>query len=210
MVVGNVHQRTDPQLHRAEDAAEAPVVLILQVASVAPAIDLHAEPVVALTNVRSDIELGGRHRILTISHPLAVHPDIHCRVDATEVEDEILREHFLRHIKEPGIRAHGIAVLVGRPVLRRLGGHPRAILHEGIVDVDIDGCAVALRLPVAGHGNLAPLAHVVVLLIEFRRPLVGIAAPMEVPLPVKTDNLLAFLLARGKLQRGVIRQFVDA
>ena len=126
------------------------------------------------------------------------------------MQDEVLRQHLLRHIDKRHIRAHGVTVLVSRPVLRRLGSHPRAIFHEGIVYININRCTVALRLPVAWHSNLAPATDVVVLLVKVRRPLLGVPAPVEQPLAVEAHDFLARLPFRGQLQRGVVRQFVDA
>ena len=127
-----------------------------------------------------------------------------------EVEDEILLQLFFGYIDERHIRAHWVAVLIGRPVLRRLGSHAGAVLHKRVVYIDIDRCAIALRLPVAGDGNPSPMTHVVVLAIKILRTFLGIATPVEQPLSVETHNFLTILLTRRKLQRSMIRKFIDA
>ena len=121
------------------------------------------------------------------------------------MENEILTEHLLGHIDKSDIRAHGVAVVVGRPVARRFGSHAGTVAHEGVVDININRCTVALCLPVARHGDFVPSADVVVLLVKVRRPLVGVPAPVEGPLPIEAHDFLALLLPRRQLQRRMIR-----
>ena len=131
-------------------------------------------------------------------------------MDTTKVQNQILlTHHFFGHIDKRHILSHGIAVLVGRPVLRWLSRHTRTVLHKRVVDVNINRCTIALRLPVARHRDSAPLTHIIVLTIEINGPFLRISTPTELPLSVETHNLLALLLLRRKLQRRVIWQFVD-
>ena len=209
VIIGNMHQRTYPQLHLAEDTRKSPHILILQITAVAPAIHLYGEFIAALTHIFRHIKLCRRHRVLTIAHLLTVHPYIESRMHATEMQDQILREHLFCDIDKRHIRAHRVPVLVGRPILWWLTRHAGSVPLEGIADVGIDGCTESLHLPVAGHRNLIPSAHIIILTIEIHRPLFRIPAPMELPLPVETDNLLTLRPFRRQLQRGVIRQFVN-
>ena len=122
-----------------------------------------------------------------------------------EMQNEILREHLFGNIDKRHILSHGVAALVGRPVFGWFTSHARTILHKWVVDVNINRCAVALRLPVAGHGDLPPLTHVIVLFVKISRPFFWIPAPMKKPLSIETHNLLTRLLLRWQLQRCVIR-----
>ena len=72
------------------------------------------------------------------------------------MENDILAHHLFVHIEERDVRAHRISLLVGRPVLGWLACDVGAILDEGVVHVDVYGCAISLCLPVAGHGYLRP------------------------------------------------------
>ena len=209
LIVGYMYQRPYPQLYAAEDTAQPPIVLIFEIRTVAPTIDLHREFVLACPHEFCHIKLRRRHRVLAIAHLLAVHPDVHRRMHTAEMQNEILRKHLLGDIDECHILSHGIAVLVGSPVLRRLGSHARTILHKRVVDININRCAVALRLPVAGHRDLPPLTHVIVLAIEVHDSFLRIPAPMELPFSVETHNLLTLLFLRRQLQCRVIRQLVD-
>ena len=102
-----------------------------------------------------------------------------------EVENQVLTEHILRHVDERHIRTHRVAVLISRPVLGRFASHAGPVTLERVGHIGIDRRAVALQLPVSRYGNLSPLAHVVVHMIEILRPFLRVPAPVEKPLPVE-------------------------
>ena len=204
-----MHQRPYPQLYWAEDTWQSPIVLILQITAVAPAIHLHREFVLSLVHEFRHIKLCRWHRVLTIAHLLAVDPEIHRWVDTAEMQNQIFWKHFFCDIDKRHILSHRVAVLVGRPVFRWLCCHTWTILHKRVVDININRYAVTLCLPVAGHRDLPPLTHVIVLTIEVHNPFFRIPAPAEQPLSVETHNLITFFFLRRQLQRRMIRQFVD-
>ena len=125
------------------------------------------------------------------------------------MENQMLRKHLFSHVEESDILSHRITVLVSCPVLWRFTGYTGTVALEGILDIGIDGCAIALCLPVAWHLYLSPTAHVIVLTVEVCLSFLWIATPTEQPLAVKADDLLTRLPFRGQLQRGVIRQFIN-
>ena len=210
MIVGNVHQRSYPQLNGAEYARETPHVLVFQITSVAPTIDFNGKFVLSFAHILCHVKLGRRHRVLAITHLLAVNPKIHSRMNTTKMQNKIVFQHLFGDIYERHIRTYWVAVFVGRPVFWRFAGHAGAVPHERVVDVNINRCSVSLCLPVAGYGDFVPFAHIVVLLIEVGWPLFWLSRPMEKPLSVERDDFLTFLLSRGQLQRGVIGEFVDS
>jgi len=55
-----------------EDAAEAEHVLVFQIASIAPAVDLDGEEVFAGLEVLGEIEFGGTLGVFAIAHIFAV------------------------------------------------------------------------------------------------------------------------------------------
>ena len=57
-VIPDMGHWTYPQLHRTEDSAQTPHVLILQIAAVRPSVDLHSQLVAALAHIVRDIEFG--------------------------------------------------------------------------------------------------------------------------------------------------------
>ena len=87
-------------------------------------------------------------------------------MNTSKVQDQIFTQHLLCHINKSDIRAHGITILIGRPVLRWFCSYTGTVLHEGVVDIDIDRYAITLRLPIAWHSNLSPLAHIIIHLIK--------------------------------------------
>ena len=196
LIVTDMHQWPYPQLHAAEDTRQPPHVLILQITAVAPAVHLDGEFVFTLTQILRHVKLRRRHRVLAVAHLLAVDPEIHRRMHTAEMQNEILRKHILGDIDECHILSHGIAVLVGRPVLGRFCRHAWTILHKRVVDINVNRRAVALRLPVARNVYLPPTAHVVVLAIEICRTALRVFRPMEQPLSVQTHDFLAILFLR--------------
>ena len=106
-------------------------------------------------------------------------------MNATEVQNQVLREHLLRDRDVGDIRPHRVAMVVGIPIFVRLTRHAGTVAMEGVLHVDIDRLAETLCLPVARHRDFVPLAHVVVFLLEAHRTRFGILAPMEVPLTVE-------------------------
>ena len=118
-IVGNMHQRAHPKLHRTEYAAQPPHVLVFEIAAVAPAIHFHCESVLALMQIFCDVKLSRRHGVLTIPHPLAVDPYIHRRLHTAEMQYDVLRQHIVGGIEEGDVRTHGISPCICRPVLWR-------------------------------------------------------------------------------------------
>ena len=130
-------------------------------------------------------------------------------MDATKVQNQILREHLLRDIDKRHIRANGVAMVVGIPVLIGFTHHTGTVAVERILHVDVNRFTETLQLPATWHGDLVPIAHIIILAIEVGRARIRVLAPMELPLPVETHNLFALLPFRRQLQCGVIRQFVE-
>ena len=209
-VVRDVGKRTDPKLHRTENARQSPHVLVFQITTVTPSVHLNCQTVGPFPEIGCHVKLGGRHGVLTIAHLPPVQPHIHGGVNPSEMQDKVLSEHLFAHVEGCYIRTHRISVLVCGPVFRRFRGDARPVSHKRVVDIDVDRSAKALGLPVAGHIDIVPSAHVVVLLEEIRRSFLWITAPVETPTSVERHDFFAVLLFRWQLQSGVIRQFVDA
>jgi hypothetical protein len=95
-----------------------------------------------------------------VPHEAAVHPEVERRVDAVEGEEERAALPFIRHGEGPAVGADGLRAGERVVVPRRLGGHPRRIGLERVVDVDEEGTVEALELPVRGDLDLLPGRHV--------------------------------------------------
>ena len=128
----------------------------------------------------------------------------------TEVQDKVFVKRLFGYIEESHIRTHRISILVSRPILSWLACNTWSVSNKRIVDVDIDGSAITLRLPVSRNFNFPPVAHVIILLVEVSRSHIWIRAPMEKPFSVEADYLLTLFPFRWQLQCGMIGQFIGA
>ncbi len=193
-VVGDVHCWAHPQFHGPEDAAQSPHVLILEVAAVGPAVDLHGEAVGAGAHMIRDVEPGRGVGVLAVPHPLAVDPHVHGRLYPLEKKMEPVVAHRRSDLERREVRSHGIAVFVAREVLGRCARHTRLISEEGIRDVGVDRHSVPLGLPVAGHSDRTPPRRVEIVPVKVGGAALRVFRPVESPLPVERHDLAALLL----------------
>ena len=128
------------QVHVPEDAAHAQLVLVLQIAAVAPLEHQRGESVGPVAVEESgDLELGGAVRDLAIAHESAVHPQVEAGVHALEVQEipGVL----------PLVQAQGELVDAAGVLLWHIGGGH----GDGVADVCVHMTAPAHALPAAGH-----------------------------------------------------------
>ena len=78
------------QIHLAGDTSKAPEVLIFQIATVAPAHNLHGYQVFARLQILCDIEFGSHLRVLAVAHVFSVHPHAQVAGCTTHVEVYLL------------------------------------------------------------------------------------------------------------------------
>ena len=193
MIVADVYKWPYPQLYATENTTESPHVLVFEITAVAPSVHLYSKLVLPFAKITCHIKLSWRHGVLAIANLLSVHPDVHGRMDTTEMEYQVLIEHFAGYLEEGDIRAHRVAVLICRPVFGWLTGNAGSVTLERVSDIGVDGGSVALCLPVARDGNLPPTAYIIIFFVEVGWSFFRISTPMEQPLSIKTHNLLALL-----------------
>ena len=186
LVVLNGDARLGEEHDRAGDAAQVPIVLVLQVAGVRKVHHLHGQQVLPRAAEVRDVELAGELAVLGKAGALAVDEDVVGGLRALKAQDQAAA------LKAHG-QAEGAAVAAGGVLPRDVGrvglelpaglGPDVGILLPilpGVDGVRVDGQAVALRLPAAGHGDAAPGAVVKVLLPEGLhrlRPVVELEPP---------------------------------
>ena len=164
--VANVERRRAEQVDVPVNAAEAPHVLVFQVAAVGPAVDLHGEHVFPLRfHVAGDVEFRRGHAALAVANALTVHPDVERGLHAVEVQENLAAGPVLWQLESPPVRADRVTVFVHARGLRQGKAEP---------GVDVDRYAVAVHLPVAGHGQVVPRADVERRLVEIHGPFGGI------------------------------------
>ena len=123
-------------------------------------------------NVEFRIGLG----ILAVAHKMPVHPKVETRLRAADVDNHLLAFPFFVDINPFAVAAHGVA----------FHGHFRQLaVVEVVGGVHIHGHAVAVQLPVARHGNGAPIAVVEVCTEEIGGTFIGVGHIVELPRAVK-------------------------
>ena len=130
------------------NAAQAPEVLALQVRACAPAEDFQYQRVFALFHVGVDEVFSRVFRILVVANLLSVEIDIDARFGTGDVEEDVAFHPPCGDVDFAAIDAHGD--VVGQ--LWRFGVE----CLELVTDVGVEGGAMALSLPVAGHLDVAP------------------------------------------------------
>ena len=187
-----MHRRAHPKFHAPEYAAQPPHILVFEVRAVAPTVNLHGKAIFALAQIFGNVKLRRGHRILAVTDLLPVYPNIHRRMYAAKMQYQIFAQHIGLDVHKSHVRAYGIAVYVCSPrLVGRFGCYARTVSHKGVIDVDINRRAEALRLPIAGDIDLVPTAHIVILAVKIRRTLIGVFAPMKQPLAIERNNLFA-------------------
>ena len=130
------------EVHVSVDAAHAQLVLVLQIAAVAPLEHQHGQGVVAGGEVAGDVELAGGVGHLAVAHKLAVYPQVEAGVHALKVQEPAVGGG-VGHIDVAHVQAAG--VLLGD--IGRVAG-------EGVAHVGVHVAAIAVVLPAGGHGDL--------------------------------------------------------
>ena len=180
--------RTRPERHVTEDAREAEHVLVLEIAAVAPAEDLDREEVVALLEVRRDVELRRKLGVFGIADLLSVRPHVVGGIDAVEAQDDLAALPGLGHGEGRTVGGDGIVVRTSRITVddRRETAvlRIREVLMR-IPDIGVARNAVAAHLDTARHVDRVPVGIVEIGLEEVRRTPRGIADPLDLPIAVQ-------------------------
>ena len=174
--VADLHLRRREQHHVAVDAGVAEEVLVLKEGSVAPAVHLHREQVLARLQVLGDVELVRGAAVLGVADLHSVHPHVVRRIHALEAQEHGASLPSVRHGERAAVGRYGIVI---RARIRR---RPRMRIR----DVRVDRDAKPLQLHAARHVDLIPAGIVVADAVELVAGalLVG-AAPVVLPFPVE-------------------------
>ena len=166
--------RPREQVDVAEDPADAELVLIFQVAAVAPLEYKDGQAVGARLDDLGDVELGGGVRDLAVADVLAVEPHVEAGVDAFEGE-----------MRARGVFTGRVLELVDVRAARIVLRDERRIEREGVADVRVLVVVVALVLPRARHRHTIETARGEVALVEVVPKLVDALEVPERPLTVQ-------------------------
>ena len=196
--VSNLHLGGGVHVHIAEDTGKAPHVLAFQVGTVAVAVYLCSNHVGTRLHVLGDVEHGSRAAVLGETYLVAIHPQVEEGIHAIETNEYLAAIPISRKLHIAAVAAHGVRLGLHAGVtllvlVAGLGHHAGPVAHKGVALVAVDGGTVAAHLPVAGHINLCPAAHICFRLIEIQRTLIRAGNPVEFPVTIEREH-----------QRGII------
>lgn len=129
------------QVHIPEQAREAQLVLILEIAAGAPLEHHQHQPVFAAVHKAGQIVFRGAVGNLAVAGEGPVHVYIAAGIGPFQHQMVPLAGLFLQRKAAP---VHPAGVL---------GGHKGRVVGEGVADVGVLGAAVAVQLPAGGHGD---------------------------------------------------------
>ncbi|GJC98785.1 hypothetical protein ColKHC_07611 [Colletotrichum higginsianum] len=158
VVVDRMELGKGVQVDVPEDAAEPPLVLVLEVGAVAPLVDLDGEHVVLadFDEVR-DVELAGVAGALGVADLLAVDPDGEGGINTLEAEPQLVVGKVVPNLE----RRHVSAALV------IIVGDVGSVDGPGEVEIGVlRALAVSLALPHAGDDDVVPFRRVKVGLVK--------------------------------------------
>ena len=130
------------QVHIAENAREAPAILVFQIGAVAPLEHLHAHQVLARAHLIRDVEFAVHVRHLAKAHDFFVHGQIEHGIHAIKIDGDALPLPVLGQVE--------IAAVHARRILR---GHMGRIHRDGVVHIGVLGDVVSVHLPAGRHGK---------------------------------------------------------
>ncbi len=185
--VADVERGGGPEVNVAEDAREAPEILVLEVGAVAVTPDGDGEGVFAVLEVGREVELGGGAAVLRVADLAAVHPEAEGGGDAVEDHEGLAVAPAGGDLEVAAVGGDGVALGEGGPVARGLAHDARGVLVERIRDVGVDGGAVAVHLDVRRHGDGFPGGDVEGGILETRRQAVRRRGPVDTPVAVERD-----------------------
>ena len=157
------------------DAGEAPEVLALQEAAVAPPVDLERQRVVAGPDGVGDVELGGQLGSLAVSDTLPIDPQEEGRLDRPEVEYDAVTGPVPGQGEVPAVAADRV------PAVRYVRWGRGLLPIEGVGVIGVDGRAEAFELPVGRHRDVVPTGDVEGRILEADGPLLRRSGPVEFP-----------------------------
>ena len=157
--IADVVFRAADEVHVAENAAHAQLVLVLEVGAVAPLEHEHRHGVLALDQKVRNVEFARRVRNLAVARELLVDPEVEAGIDALEVQVRAARSVLRADLKAAQIQPAGVLIR-----------HEGRVKRDRVADVRVHVAVVAGVLPAGRHLDLV---HVVLVKADVRRRAVG-------------------------------------
>ena len=177
-----------PNRDIAKDARETEHILVFEVASVAPTIDLDGEQILARFHEGGNIELAWELRVFRIPHLLAVYPHIVGGIDSVKAKDDLAPFPIGRHLKLGAVAGNGVVVRLTTLAvenLREVRVLRVATVLIRIPPVGVAGRAKASHFDATGDINNAPLRVIKVNLPEVLHAQFRVASPRNLPVAIQ-------------------------
>ena len=161
----------------ATDTREAEEVLVLQVCTIAPTINLHCEEVLfTRLHILRNLELGLQLRVLAVTYIVAVYPQRYIRGSRAYMYKNLLATPLRRNFDSVTIRTYGVA----------LGWHIRRValieVLPCVARILVERHTIAVHLPQARYRHLTPCRVIILWRVELLRLRIGcICRPIELP-----------------------------
>ena len=136
-------------VHAAENAAQPPLVLVFDVRRVGPADTDQRDVVAAALGEGGDVERAGQPAVFAHAHERSVDPDAEHAFGGAHLQ------HLPAAVPGSG-DGEAAAVNAGGVVSGGLGRKRGRGVGPGHLHVGVDGAAVTVLGPVAGHGQVVP------------------------------------------------------
>ena len=198
-VIADMILRTLEEIHVAEDTGGSELVLILQIAAIAPLEHEHRKRVAALLDTLCHIKLARGVGHFAVSKILTVQPDIEAGIYAFKVQISLRRTLVLLVNEVAQVCAAGI-------IIRDI----RRIRRERILDIRVLVLIVSVVLPNTRNRNRIPGRCVISLLIEEILKIMNALAVLELPVTAEHLNAIRMLTMLNQIihaygSRNVIR-----
>ena len=143
--IADVAFRTAEQVHIAENTGHPQLILILQIAAVAPFEHQHNHCILAVVNEAGHIKFAGGMGNLAVSHKFPIDPDIKAGIDTLEIQI-CLCAGCPGNMERAPVRPAGV-------LLR----HIRRIIRERVAGIGVLVAVIAVHLPHRRDRDLLPV-----------------------------------------------------
>ena len=173
--------RCGVEVYAAVYSAETPHVLVFKVTAVGILENFQRYVVFAAFEIRRKTELGRLHAALGVAYLAAVDVNVKRTGHCAEVDVHLFALPSVRQCEGAAVASGGVALDVCRVFLLRLFHDERRVDFERVARTAVNGRAVAVHLPVAGHLEGCPRCVVEVFFIKVGRLFVWRFCPVELP-----------------------------
>ena len=179
--IGNHSQIFNPllwpgiQIDIASNTRQPPKVLIFEVGTVTPTINLHSDQIFASFEIGRDIKIGTHLAILAVTDKTAIDPYIEVRGSRPNMQKDISTVPIGRQIERAAIRTDMVIFLLNE---RRIIGK---LARPHIRHIGVNRIAITVHLPQRRYREIHPSRIIEILLGKGFWALIQVFDPIEFP-----------------------------